>query len=145
MTKMKTFLFFRTFTTLGLALALSHTALGADAAKSTAKAKTKAEAKAKVAETSLPKEKVEIKSDFAVQDMPAPEPIKGQLGEPGAPSLKDQQDALAKSLLAKGLCNESYYGAEFCEKQQKRTFKVNSEVGIVTPDSDLVGAKTEDF
>ena len=82
---------------------------------------------------------------FIVHDLPRPEPIAGQLGEPGAPSLTVQQTLLAKALLSKGLCHISYYGAEFCARQKTKTFKVTDQLGNTAPDSVLLGEKDENF
>ncbi|RZA25184.1 MAG: hypothetical protein EOP10_07650 [Proteobacteria bacterium] len=66
---------------------------------------------------------------FEVGDLPKEPPIEGQLGEPGAPSLTQQQEHLARSLLEKGICNASYYGEEFCTKHQTKSFRVTDEFG----------------
>lgn len=66
---------------------------------------------------------------FEVKDLPKPEPIEGQLGEPGAPSLLESQEKLAKAMLEKGICNASFYGEDFCKKQESRTFRVTDQFG----------------
>ncbi|MES2744453.1 MAG: hypothetical protein V4655_03455 [Bdellovibrionota bacterium] len=66
---------------------------------------------------------------FEVSDIPKEPPIEGQLGEPGAPSLTQQQEHLARSMLEKGICNASYYGEEFCKKHQQKSFRVTDEFG----------------
>lgn len=76
---------------------------------------------------------------FEVRDLPKPEPIEGQLGEPGAPSLAESQAKLAKAMLDKGICNESYYGEEFCKKQASRTFRVQDEIRM---EHSAVGAES---
>ncbi|MBC7532097.1 MAG: hypothetical protein H7318_10995 [Oligoflexus sp.] len=76
----------------------------------------------------------EYATPFKVEDILEPKPIEGQLGEPGAPSLRKQQASLAKALLNRGLCNESFYGAEFCVKQQSKTFRVTDEIGKAAPE-----------
>lgn len=70
---------------------------------------------------------------FEVSDLPKEEPIEGQLGGPGAPSLKEQQEQLAKSMLERGICNASYFGEDFCKKQEasaaSKTFRVTDQFG----------------
>lgn len=75
---------------------------------------------------------------FAVENIPQPEPIAGQLGEPGAPALKEEQAALAKALLRKGICNATYYGEDFCKKQEARSFKVTDQISTTAPDSEVL-------
>jgi hypothetical protein len=75
---------------------------------------------------------------FAVENIPQPEPIAGQLGEPGAPALKEEQAALAKALLRKGICNATFYGEDFCKKQEARSFKVTDQISTTAPDSEVL-------
>ncbi len=70
---------------------------------------------------------------FEVKDLPLEAPIEGQLGGPGAPSLKDQQERLAKSMLEKGICNASFYGEDFCRKQEAKSYRVTDQFGTKAP------------
>jgi hypothetical protein len=70
---------------------------------------------------------------FEVNDLPKEPPIEGQLGEPGAPSLPEQQEHLARSLLEKGICNVSYFGEDFCKKHQQKSFRVTEQFGGEKP------------
>ncbi|RYZ49629.1 MAG: hypothetical protein EOP07_24165 [Proteobacteria bacterium] len=77
---------------------------------------------------------------FAVENIPQLEPIAGQLGEPGAPALKEEQAALAKALLRKGICNATYYGEDFCKKQEARSFRVTDQISTTAPDAEVLPA-----
>ena len=85
------------------------------------------------AEDKSVKTQAETSLSFEVSDLPREEPIEGQLGEPGAPSLKEQQKQLAKSMLERGICNASYFGEAFCKEQEasaaSKTFRVTEQFG----------------
>jgi hypothetical protein len=87
----------------------------------------------------------EGQAPFVVQDIAEPTPILGQLGEPGAPSLNEQQAKLAKALLDRGLCNVTFYGAEFCARQKTRAFKVTDEIGSSISDHNVIVEDEETF
>ncbi len=79
---------------------------------------------------------------FVVGDIPHEALPPGFLGEPGAPSLDKQRELLAKSLLQRGLCDEDYFGKDYCEKLRKKlNVKAPSETNQakVLPDSESLG------
>lgn len=85
------------------------------------------------ADVEAPKAASEAPAAFEVSDLPREDAIDGQLGGPNAPALDALREKMAKSMLEKGICNESFYGEEFCRKAQEKaqTFKVPDSTGEV--------------
>jgi len=83
---------------------------------------------------------------FIVQDLPKEPPIEGLLGEPGSPSLAEEQGKFADALLSRGLCDVSYFGEEGCKRKSaamKKRFDVTDLKSKLVRDSEALGGLSE--